>query len=116
MQLPSPKRPSERVDRMTAQTPQGEHLPLPTRPDPPGRDELDLIPHRLRAGDRYTDSTGHVWVGSTTRQGDGGALPGAEDPSAEWRQVWLAHEWVGVRRATLTPKRGLARWTKGKRS
>jgi hypothetical protein len=65
---------------------------------------IDVFPHELRVGDRYTDDTGHVWevaeTPSAIRQGKVVAVrfKGANDPSAEWRQVWAAHERVRVRR------------------
>jgi hypothetical protein len=39
--------------------PKQDSLALPAHP---ARDELDDFPHQLRAGDRFTDATGHVWV------------------------------------------------------
>src|SRR5262245_55592702 len=83
-----------------AEPPEQESLALPARPAPLGSDELDLFPHQLRTGDRYTDDSGDVWVvaGSPTglRHGKGMAVrfKGADDPGAEWRQVWPAHERV----------------------
>ena len=66
---------------------------------------LDVFPHELRVGDRYTDDTGYEWVvadrPSALRQGKVVAVrfKGASDPAAEWRQVWMAHERVKVRRS-----------------
>jgi hypothetical protein len=79
---------------------------------PPDPNELTVFPHQLRAGDRYRDdATGKVWevVGlpSSLRQGKDVAVrfKGADDPSAEWRQVWPAHERVRIHRAPSVSQR-----------
>ena len=87
-----------------AEPPAQEGLPLPARPAPLAHDELDLFPHQLQTGDRYTDDSGHVWVvaGSPTGLRHGKVMvvrfKGVDDPSAEWRQVWPAHERVRIKR------------------
>ena len=97
----SPPKPTKPVEE-----PAQEGLPLPARPAPLARDELDVFPHQLRTGDRYTDESGHVSVvaGSPTGLRHGKVMvvrfKGADDPSAEWRQAWPAHERV---RITRTP-------------
>src|SRR5262245_18056648 len=95
---PTPAQPVEKPEQAS--------LPLPARPAPLGRDELDLFPHQLRTGDRYSDDNGQVWVvagpPSGLRHGKVMVVrfKGADDPSADWRQVWPAHEQVRIRRAT----------------
>ena len=71
---------------------------------------VDVFPHQLHVGDRYTDEQGHAWAvaepPSSMRQGKLVAVRfrGATDPAAEWRQVWAAHERVRVRRAPPQPR------------
>src|SRR5262245_37264303 len=73
--------------------PAQEGLPLPVRPTPLGRDELDLFPHQLRTGDRFTDEAGHVWVvaGAPTGLRHGKVMVvrfrSAEDSGGQWQQV-----------------------------
>ena len=81
-------------------------LPLPARHTPLGRDELDLFPHQLRTGDRYTDDSGQAWIVASAPTGmrHGKVMVvrfRSEDGSrAQWQQLWDAHVRVRVRRAT----------------
>jgi hypothetical protein len=74
------------------------------RPKQTDSGHIDVFPHELRVGDRYTDDTDYVWevaeTPSALRQGKVVSVrfQGARDPAAEWRQVWAAHERVRVRR------------------
>jgi hypothetical protein len=78
--------------------------PRRTQAKPPPS-HLDLFRHQLHVGDRYTDETGYDWLvaepPSSLRQGKSVAVRfrGANDPAAEWRQVWAAHDRVRVRRS-----------------
>ena len=80
--------------------------PKPTTPTQRGPQpgHVDVFPHQLHVGDRYTDEQGHAWAvaepPSSMRQGKLVAVRfrGATDPAAEWRQVWAAHERVRVQR------------------
>jgi len=89
--------------------PRPKPKPKPTRSSTKGGlqpDNVNVFPHQLRMGDRYTDEKGHAWAvaepPSSMRQGKLVAVHfrGATDPAAEWRQVWAAHERVRVQRRT----------------
>ena len=87
--------------------------PSPAKTEkPPGPNAVTVFPHQLRAGDRYRDdTTGKVWevVGlpSSLRQGRDVAVrcKRVDDPSAEWHQVWPAHERVRIHRAPSVSRR-----------